>query len=64
MNIVTDCAVARRRIGKRVPTNLHPTIEGRPLLGNIPVNTHRSNDCATIDRLFSMGSAQRSYLDN
>jgi hypothetical protein len=59
---VTDWAVAKRRIGKHVPTNPHPTTEGRPLLGNRPINTHHSNDCATIERLFSMGSAQRSYL--
>jgi hypothetical protein len=36
--IVTDWAVVRRRIDKHVPTNSHPTIKGRPLLGNRPVN--------------------------
>jgi hypothetical protein len=30
-NNVTDWAVSRRRIGKYVPTNAHPTIEGRPI---------------------------------
>jgi hypothetical protein len=60
LNIVTDWTVARRRRGKLVPTNTHPTIEGCPLLGNTPVN---SNDWATIGRLFSMGSAPRSYLE-
>jgi hypothetical protein len=45
--IVTDWAVARRRIGKHVPNNPHPTIEGRPLLGNRPVNIHHNNDYAT-----------------
>jgi hypothetical protein len=62
--IVTDWAVARRRIGKHVPTNPHPTIEGRPLLGNISVNTYHSNDCATTEILFSMVSAPRSYLED
>jgi hypothetical protein len=62
--IVTDLAVARRRRGKHVPTNSHPTIEGRPLLGNRPVNTYHSNDCATIERRFSVGSAPRSYLED
>jgi hypothetical protein len=33
-SIVTDWAVAKRRIGKHVPTKQHPTIGGRPLLGN------------------------------
>jgi hypothetical protein len=60
---VTDWAVAKRRIGKHVPTNPHPTIEGRPLLCNRPVSTHHSKDCATIERLFCMGSAPRSYLE-
>jgi hypothetical protein len=62
--LVTDWAVTRRRIGKYVPTNPHPKIEGRPLLGNRPVNTHHSKDCATIERLFSIGSASRSYLED
>jgi hypothetical protein len=48
--IVKDWAVSRRYIGKHVPTNAHPTIEGRPLLGNRPVNTYHRNECATIGR--------------
>jgi hypothetical protein len=64
INNVTDWAVARRRIGEHFPTNPHPTIEGRPLLGNRPVNTHHSNDSAIIKRLFSTGSAPRSYLED
>jgi hypothetical protein len=46
---VTDWAVSKKQIGKRVPTNAHPTTEGHPLLGIRPVNTH-SNECATIGR--------------
>jgi hypothetical protein len=42
---VTDRAVSKRRIGKHVPTNAHPTIEGRLLLGNRLVNTYYSNEC-------------------
>jgi hypothetical protein len=37
--IVTDWSVSRRRLGKHVPTNTHPTIEGRPLIGNDWVST-------------------------
>jgi hypothetical protein len=44
---MTDRAVSRRRIGKYVPTNAHPTTEGRQLLGNRLVNTYHSNECAT-----------------
>jgi hypothetical protein len=51
-------------MNKYVPTNPHPKIEGGPLLGNRPVNTHHSNDCATIERLFFKGSAPRSYLED
>jgi hypothetical protein len=39
LHIATDWAVARRRIGKHVPTNPHPTIEGRLLLGNTGKHT-------------------------
>jgi hypothetical protein len=46
---VADWAFARRRIGQHVPINPHQRIEGRPLLGNTPVNTHH-NDCATLER--------------
>jgi hypothetical protein len=49
---VTDSAVARRQIGKHVPTNPHLAIEERPLLGNRPVNINHSNDHATVERLF------------
>jgi hypothetical protein len=38
-HIMTDWAVGKKRIGKHVPTNPHPTIEGSLLLGNRPVNT-------------------------
>jgi hypothetical protein len=63
-NIVTDWAVARRKIDKHIPANSHPTIEGRPLLANRPVNTYYSNDCATIERMFSMGCGPRIYLED
>jgi hypothetical protein len=49
MHIVTDWVVARKQICKHIPMNSHPTIEGRPLLGNRLVTIHRTNDCATID---------------
>jgi hypothetical protein len=61
---VTDWAVARRRRDKHVPTNPHPTIERRPFLGNRPINTNHSNDCAIIERRFSMESAPRSYVED
>jgi hypothetical protein len=61
---VTDWVVARRRRGKHVPSNPHPIIEGRPLLGKRPVNTHHSNDWVTIKRLFSMRFASRSCLED
>jgi hypothetical protein len=61
-NIVTDWALARWWRGKHVPTSPYPTIERRPLIGNRPVNTHHSNECATIERLFSVAFAPRSYL--
>jgi hypothetical protein len=64
ISYLTDWAIARKRIDKHVPTNPHPTIEGRPLLDNRPVNIHNSNDCATIKRLFSVGYAPRSYLED
>jgi hypothetical protein len=47
-NIVTRIFVAREQLGKYVPTNVHPTIEGRSLLGNTPVNICHCNECATI----------------
>jgi hypothetical protein len=50
---VTDWAVSRRRIGKHVPTNAHPTIEVRPFLGNRPVKTSQQrmrNNRASIAR--------------
>jgi hypothetical protein len=56
INIVTDWAVSRRRIHKHVPTNELPAIEGRPVLGNRPVNTHHSNECAAIG-LSMLGNA-------
>jgi hypothetical protein len=37
-----------RRLRKHVPNNEHTTIEWSPVLGNRPVNTHHSNECATI----------------
>jgi hypothetical protein len=49
LNIVTDWAVARRRRSKHVPTKQYPTIEGRLLLGNRPVNIYHRNNCATIE---------------
>jgi hypothetical protein len=58
--IVTDWAVSRRGIGKHVPTNAHPAIEGRPLLGNRLVNTSQQrmrNNRASIARQCMGGHA-------
>jgi hypothetical protein len=43
VHIVTYWAVSRKQIGKHIPTNVHPTIEGQPLLGNRLVNTSHNN---------------------
>jgi hypothetical protein len=49
VSIVTDWAVSRKRIGKHVPNNAHPTIEGRPLLGSDPVSTfQRHNNMSSV----------------
>jgi hypothetical protein len=41
--------------GKHVLTNVQPTIEGHPLLGNGPVNASRGNEYATIgEAVFSV----------
>jgi hypothetical protein len=36
-------------LGKHVPTNAQPTIEGHPLRGIGPVNTSRGNEYATTE---------------
>jgi hypothetical protein len=42
-------------LGKHVPTNAQPTIEGHPLLGNGPVKATRGNEYATIrEAVFSV----------
>jgi hypothetical protein len=45
---MTDWAVSRKLIGKHVPINAQPTIEGHPLLNNRLVNSSGSNKYATI----------------
>jgi hypothetical protein len=60
---VTDWAVSRRRIGKYVPTNVHPAIVGRQLLCKRPVNIYHSNECATIGRPL-LGNAWVNTPDN
>jgi hypothetical protein len=55
---VTDWAVSRKRIGKHVPTNAHPTIEGYSLLSNRPVNIHSTIGCPLL------GSAWVNKPDN
>jgi hypothetical protein len=39
-NILTYMTIARQRLGKNVPEVTLSTIEGHPLLGNEPINTH------------------------
>jgi hypothetical protein len=60
---VADWAVSTRRKGKHVPTKAHPTIEGRPLLGNRLVNTYHSNEWRTIGRPL-LGNAWVDTPDN
>jgi hypothetical protein len=44
-------------LGKHVPTNAQPTIEGHPLLGNGPLNSSRGNEYATIgEAVFSVST--------
>jgi hypothetical protein len=39
-HIVTYMPIARQRFGKHIPEVTLSTIEGHPLLGNEPLNTH------------------------
>jgi hypothetical protein len=48
---------------KHVPTNAHPRIEGRPVLGNRPVNTYHSNEYRTVGRPL-LGNAWVDTPDN
>jgi hypothetical protein len=39
-HIVTYMTIVRQRLGKHFPQVTLSTIEGQPLLGNGPINTH------------------------
>jgi hypothetical protein len=39
-SVVTHMLIARQRLGKHIPEVTLSTIEGHPLLGNGPINTH------------------------
>jgi hypothetical protein len=39
-NIVTHMPIARQRLGKHIPEITFSTIQGHPLRGNGPINTH------------------------
>jgi hypothetical protein len=62
VDIVTDWAVSRKRIGEHAPISAHPTI-GHPLLGNRLVNTSRSKEYATIGCPL-LGNAWENTPDN
>jgi hypothetical protein len=63
--IVTDWVIAGGQIGKHFSSDLHPTIEGRPLLGDGWVNTSqprmRNN---RKENMFSAWSMPSSYLED
>jgi hypothetical protein len=40
IHIVTYMTTAKQRLGKHIPEVTFATIEGHPLLGNGPINTH------------------------
>jgi hypothetical protein len=49
--------ITRQRLGKHIPEVMLSTIEGHPLLGNGPINTHSGQQNTT----YSVVSVPRNY---